>query len=140
MSKTSMRLLSIFGAAALLCITVSPAAVAQQTSTRSQAAVATAPASDQESVPSRRQVQAATAQMAERDCGSDCPEAPDSKLAIPSDGGATRYTCNSGNCACSGACQCVAMEDICMPDTMGCSDYGCTCKQKADAEPVEPNC
>ncbi len=140
MSKTNMRLLSIFGAAALAWVTVSPAAVAQQASTRSQAAVATAPASEQESVQTRRQVQAATARMAERDCGSDCADAPGAKLASPSDGGATRYTCNSGNCACSGACQCVAMEDICMPDTMGCSDYGCTCQKKADAEPVEPNC
>lgn len=140
MSKTNMRLLSIFGAAALVWVTVSPSALAQQASTRSQAAVATAPASERESLQTRRQAQAATARMAERDCGSDCADAPGAKLASPSDGGVTRYTCNGGNCACSGACQCVAMEDICMPNTMGCSDYGCTCKKAADAEPVEPNC
>lgn len=41
------------------------------------------------------------------------------------------YTCNSGNCACAGASDCVAMAPICAEGTMGCNDYGCTC-QEAD--------
>lgn len=39
------------------------------------------------------------------------------------------YTCNSGNCACAGASDCVAMAPICAEGTMGCNDYGCTCQE-----------
>ncbi|NIP18181.1 MAG: hypothetical protein GWM87_08520 [Xanthomonadales bacterium] len=89
----------------------------------------------------QRQLEYESALLANPNCGSDCKPSPGAILKNPDgDGGETRYTCNSGNCACSGACQCVAMEDICMPDTMGCSDYGCTCKQKAGSEPEQPNC
>ena len=39
------------------------------------------------------------------------------------------YTCNGGNCACAGASDCVAMAPICEDGTIGCNDYGCTCKE-----------
>ncbi|WP_394694333.1 hypothetical protein [Hyphobacterium sp.] len=39
------------------------------------------------------------------------------------------YTCNSGNCACAGASDCVAMAPICVEGTIGCNDYGCTCQE-----------
>ncbi|WP_421786229.1 hypothetical protein [Hyphobacterium sp.] len=39
------------------------------------------------------------------------------------------YTCNGGNCACAGASDCVAMAPICEEGTIGCNDYGCTCKE-----------
>jgi len=40
-----------------------------------------------------------------------------------------KYICNSGNCACAGVQDCVDMKDICMPETLGCNQYGCTCKE-----------
>ena len=42
------------------------------------------------------------------------------------------YTCNSGNCACAGASDCVAMAPICVDGTIGCNDYGCTCQEATD--------
>lgn len=42
------------------------------------------------------------------------------------------YTCNSGNCACAGASDCVAMAEICVEGTIGCNDYGCTCQEATD--------
>lgn len=65
---------------------------------------------------------------AKRACGSPC-KAPATQLAAPGGGGTRDYTCNSGNCACAGAADCVAMAPICQEDTIGCNDYGCTCKQ-----------
>jgi hypothetical protein len=59
------------------------------------------------------------------------PAAPsDLKLAAP--GGGLGYTCNGGNCACAGASDCVTMistDGKCVEDTVGCNDYGCTCKE-----------
>jgi hypothetical protein len=53
-----------------------------------------------------------------------------SRLSIATPGGTTRdYTCNGGNCACAGASDCVAMAPICEEGTIGCNDYGCTCKE-----------
>lgn len=42
------------------------------------------------------------------------------------------YTCNSGNCACAGASDCVAMAPICAEGTIGCNDYGCTCQEATE--------
>ncbi|WP_421792078.1 hypothetical protein [Hyphobacterium sp.] len=42
------------------------------------------------------------------------------------------YNCNSGNCACAGASDCVAMAPICVEGTIGCNDYGCTCQEATD--------
>ena len=42
------------------------------------------------------------------------------------------YTCNSGNCACAGASDCVAMAPICVEGTIGCNDYGCTCQEATE--------
>ncbi|GJL97789.1 MAG: hypothetical protein DHS20C06_16060 [Hyphobacterium sp.] len=49
-------------------------------------------------------------------------------IAVPPDQPA-EYTCNGGNCACAGASDCVAMAPICEDGTIGCNDYGCTCKE-----------
>lgn len=56
--------------------------------------------------------------------------AGDLKLAAP--GGSLKYTCNGGNCACAGASDCVDMisnDGKCAEGTVGCNDYGCTCKE-----------
>lgn len=56
--------------------------------------------------------------------------ASDLKLAAP--GGGLKYTCNGGNCACAGASDCVDMisnDGKCVEGTVGCNDYGCTCKE-----------
>jgi hypothetical protein len=56
--------------------------------------------------------------------------ASDLKLAAP--GGGPGYTCNGGNCACAGASDCVEMisnDGKCVEGTVGCNDYGCTCKE-----------
>jgi hypothetical protein len=118
------------------------AAEAQQQPAKLARTAAVQPAAtDQLSVQLQRQLEAENARLADPACGSNCQAAPGARLKNPGGGdGGLRYTCNSGNCACSGACQCVAMEDICMPDTIGCSDYGCSCKKKSGAEPEEPNC
>lgn len=52
-------------------------------------------------------------------------------IAVPPDQPA-EYTCNGGNCACAGASDCVAMAPICEDGTIGCNDYGCTCKEGGD--------
>lgn len=52
------------------------------------------------------------------------------KIAAP--GGGLGYTCNGGNCACAGAGDCVTMisgDNKCAEGTVGCNDYGCTCKE-----------
>lgn len=62
------------------------------------------------------------------ECGADCKTS--STTITAAGGGGTRdYTCNSGNCACAGAADCVAMAPICQEGTIGCNDYGCTCKE-----------
>jgi hypothetical protein len=77
--------------------------------------------------------------LADPDCVENCGTSTATDITTPDDG-STRYTCNGSNCACSGACECVAMDEICMPDTIGCSDYGCTCKGNPDVEHKQPNC
>lgn len=55
---------------------------------------------------------------------------PGRLTAAPGDG--LRYTCNGGNCACAGAADCVDMisnDKKCQDGTVGCNDYGCTCKE-----------
>ncbi|MGD8579800.1 MAG: hypothetical protein PVI46_10750 [Lysobacterales bacterium] len=113
---------------------------AQQKTARIQRAAVAAPASQELPVSMQRQLEGENARLANPGCGSHCGPGPGAVLKNPSAGGGTRYTCKGSNCACSGACECVAMEEICMPDTVGCSDYGCTCKKKSGAEPEEPNC
>lgn len=62
-------------------------------------------------------------------CGSACQRSPSMTLSAGSTGETRDYTCNGGNCACAGAADCVAMVPICQEDTVGCNDYGCTCKE-----------
>ncbi|WP_420431873.1 hypothetical protein [Hyphobacterium sp.] len=62
--------------------------------------------------------------------GSSAPAGHSNRLSIsagPSE--PAEYTCNGGNCACAGASDCVAMAPICEDGTIGCNDYGCTCKE-----------
>jgi hypothetical protein len=126
----------------LLCVTAliafSSSGWAQQRTAQVQRGAT--PAAGQLSAQMQRQLEAENARLANPGCGNQCAPKGGAMLKNPSDGGGLRYTCNGNNCACSGACQCVAMEDICMPDTVGCSDYGCTCKKKSGSEPTEPNC
>lgn len=58
------------------------------------------------------------------------PVARDRLLAPP--GGGLGYICNSGNCACAGADDCVKMiaaDSKCADGTVGCNDFGCTCQE-----------
>jgi hypothetical protein len=126
--------------ALVFLVTASSGLAAQQQTARVQRQAASAAAPDQLSATMQRQLEVESARLADPGCGNNCKPLPGATLKNPSDGGGLRYTCKGGNCACSGACQCVAMEDICMPDTIGCSDYGCSCKQKTGSEPIEPNC
>lgn len=62
-----------------------------------------------------------------RVCGAPCQSDPAKNIATPTS--TADYTCNGGNCACAGAADCVLMAPICQEDTIGCNDYGCTCKE-----------
>jgi hypothetical protein len=56
---------------------------------------------------------------------------PRPRLVAPPRGG-LGYICNSGNCACAGADDCVKMiaaDGKCTDGTVGCNDYGCTCQE-----------
>lgn len=130
-------LVSIFTALGfLLASSVNIAAEVKRMEVRQVVVVAD---NDELSKDLQRELEYGNALLADPNCGADCGPIPGAKLRTP-DGGSTRYTCNNGNCACSGACDCVVMDDICMPDTIGCSDYGCSCKENSDAEHNKPNC
>lgn len=62
-------------------------------------------------------------------CGSACSMG--GADSITAAGGGTRdYECDeNGNCHCFGAVDCVAMNKICAPDTIGCNDQGCLCTE-----------
>jgi len=62
-------------------------------------------------------------------CGKDCQGSSATTISSGSTGSPRDYTCNSGNCACAGAADCVAMAPVCQEGTMGCNDYGCSCKE-----------
>ncbi len=58
---------------------------------------------------------------------------PSSALDIAAANGGLGYVCNSGNCACAGADDCVTMiaaDRVCAEGTVGCNDFGCTCQGK----------
>lgn len=65
-------------------------------------------------------------------CEENCPSAEDS-LALPDLPGIRDHTCESGNCSCAGAKDCVDMKKICAPNTLTCNDYGCTCAENPDS-------
>ena len=77
----------------------------------------------------QKSLESGNTRAAIKQCGSACQSDPSSTLATGMTGGTMEYTCNSGNCACAGASDCVAMAPICEDGTMGCNDYGCTCKE-----------
>ena len=77
----------------------------------------------------QKSLESGNTRAAIRHCGSACQHDPSSTLATGTTGGTVEYTCNSGNCACAGASDCVAMAPICQEGTIGCNDYGCTCKE-----------
>ncbi len=67
--------------------------------------------------------------------GQRAPSSPapsaGTQVAAPGSG-PLDYTCNSGNCACAGASDCITMisaDNKCVEGTVGCNDYGCTCKE-----------
>ncbi len=96
-------------AAALFWATSPPAVVAQeQDKPAERALIRSAPAT---AAPAARPAPAAS-----------------SRLAAPATG-PLDHICNSGNCACAGAEDCVNMKDICAPGTLGCNQHGCTCKE-----------
>jgi hypothetical protein len=64
-------------------------------------------------------------------CEENCASTEDS-LALPDEPGIRVHTCESGNCSCAGAKDCVDMKRICTPNTLTCNDYGCTCAEKPD--------
>ena len=77
----------------------------------------------------QKSLEAGNIQKAKRQCGSQCQTDPSSTISSGENAGTVDYTCNSGNCACAGASDCVAMAPICEEGTLGCNDYGCSCKE-----------
>ena len=109
------------------------AAQAQRQAVQAQAASAT-----QLSPQLQRQIEAEGARRANPNCGANCTPAAGSRLVAPGGGGGgLGYVCNDGSCACAGACDCQVMGDICVPKTIGCNDYGCTCEETEGAEHPE---
>ena len=71
-------------------------------------------------------------------CGLACqPGPPSGRISAGNQEPIPAYICNGGNCACAGAADCVDMNTICMAGTIGCNDYGCTCKE-APPPPDDP--
>jgi hypothetical protein len=77
----------------------------------------------------QKSLEAGNTRKATKQCGSECQGNPSSTLSTGTTGGARDHTCNGGNCACAGASDCVLMAPICQEGTIGCNDYGCTCKE-----------
>jgi hypothetical protein len=77
----------------------------------------------------QKSLEAGNIQKAKRQCGKQCQSDPSMTISAGPNGGTMEYTCNGGNCACAGASDCVAMAPICEEGTLGCNDYGCTCKE-----------
>jgi len=77
----------------------------------------------------QKSLEAGNTRKATKQCGSECQGSPQSTLSTGATGGTRDYTCNGGNCACAGAADCVLMAPICQEGTIGCNDYGCTCKE-----------
>jgi len=60
-------------------------------------------------------------------CGAAC--APGGgKISAGTGGGQEKPDCTNGNCSCNGVVDCVGMTELCVPDTIGCNDYGCACQ------------
>jgi len=118
---------------------VTGSAIAQQKATTTQAVKAEKPKQSIKAVSTRaptlsmemqQSLEAGDTRKAFKLCGSACQRSPSTSLSAESTGGGTReHTCNGGNCACAGAADCVAMAPICQEGTIGCNDYGCTCKE-----------
>lgn len=131
-TKTGIALAALL----LLCAALAAPAAAQQAQRQTLRAQTAAggllPAEMQ------RQLEAEVARRGNPNCGADCQPAAGSRLAAPGGGGGgLGYVCNDGSCACAGACDCAVMGSICAPNTLGCSDYGCTCAEADDAEHPE---
>ena len=77
----------------------------------------------------QKSLEAGDIQKAKKQCGRQCKSDPSMTLSTGENGGTRDYTCNGGNCACAGASDCVLMAPICEEGTLGCNDYGCTCKE-----------
>jgi len=77
----------------------------------------------------QKSLEAGNIQKAKRQCGSQCQSNPSMTISTGENEGTMEYTCNGGNCACAGASDCVLMAPICEEGTLGCNDYGCTCKE-----------
>lgn len=113
-------------------------ALAQERATAARATVALAAGADGRlPVELQRSLEAESARLTNPDCGSECKPNPGSRLVSPGGGSGPRYVCNHGSCACAGACDCQTMGTICAPNTMACSDYGCTCAEAEGAEHPE---
>ncbi len=127
-----------------LALALSTAAAQQERQQSQRRALQVQPASDVRLPASlQRQLEADVARRANPNCGSNCVPEPGSRLLAPGKGGGGEldYVCNHGSCACAGACDCAVMGTICAPDTIGCSDYGCTCAEADGAEhPEQGSC
>lgn len=64
-----------------------------------------------------------------KQCGAPCDMSGADSITA-GEGGTRDHECDdNGNCHCFGAIDCVAMSKICAPDTLGCNDQGCLCKE-----------
>lgn len=50
----------------------------------------------------------------------------------PGDDGLEAPDCKNGGCSCNGVVDCVGMTELCVPDTIGCNDYGCACQHNGN--------
>ena len=126
------KFFQMFTALALLAAFTVPAAGQQV-----QRQALQTPAGGQLTPSMQRYLEAEVARRDAPECGAACQPDPGSRLAAPGGGEGLAYVCNDGSCACAGACDCTVMGTICAPNTLGCSDYGCTCAEAAGADHPE---
>lgn len=128
----------LFAAVIIGVTLVADPAMAQQTSAKVKAVKTEKPKQSIKTVSARaptlskelqKSLEAGNTRQAIELCGSACQRSPSMTLSAGSTGETRDYTCNGGNCACAGAADCVAMAPICQEGTIGCNDYGCTCKE-----------
>lgn len=128
----------LFAAVIIGVTLVAGPAMAQQTSAKVKAVKTEKPKRSIKTVSARapalskelqKSLEAGNTRQAIELCGSACQRSPSMTLSAGSTGETRDYTCNGGNCACAGAADCVAMAPICQEGTIGCNDYGCTCKE-----------
>lgn len=117
---------------AIISLMISVGFGLSQSSSAQERRATEAPRSQTLSPRLQNQLERGEVEEAARVCGDACMSTPRRGGGMRLSAGGTTtadYSCNGGNCSCAGAVDCVAMAEICAPDTLGCNDYGCACKE-----------